>query len=107
MSLTVYRSAEDGLSRQFWTFSASANYSSKVALTLVSYGIERRKQPKGRWCKALPPDRWSRDDERRYHSGQPRPTNIPTDVTRDALIGLEIDFYIGWPTPEHKFARNA
>lgn len=105
MSFNVYRPAADGLSRECWTFSASANYSGIVSLTLVSYGIERRKQPKGRYSPAQAAERWMSRDKRPYASRLPRPTDIPTDVTRDALIGLDIRFFIGWPTPEHEFVR--
>ena len=106
MSVSIYRPDNDGLSRQCWTFAVSATWGERITITLVRYGVERRKQVKGRYSAALPADRWLSSDERSYTSGLDRPAEIPADVLSEAVKAMDVRFYIGWPTPEHELALS-
>ena len=100
--INVYRPAPDGITRECWGFSVTADFSDRVRVTLWEYGVERRKSARGKWPKALPADRWSRMDERRYFSGLERPTSVPADVLAEATAAIEISYYIGGDRTENK-----
>ena len=104
--MKIVRQSADGLSRQYWAFSVSCTHTDEVRITLTSYGIERRKTPRGRFASSTAPDRWSSRDERRYFSGLERPTTIPQDVMAEAIQAVPMAFYIGWPIKEHRLAAE-
>ncbi len=98
---SVYREAEDRLSRQRWDFTATMASPGGFGLILSRYSIERRKAAKGRWPAADSPDRWEAMDERFYNSQLPRPSSISADVLAEAWRSIERTTYIGWRTAEH------
>lgn len=100
----VYRAAPDGCSRECWGFSVTADFSDRVKISLRYYGIERRKSGRGKLAKALPEDRWSTSDERRYFSGLERPLSVPADVLAEATAAIEISYYIGGDRTENKIS---
>lgn len=102
MTISIYRPAPDGCSRECWQFSVTADFSDRVKITLRGYGIERRKSGRGKFAKALPEDRWSTSDERRYFSGLERPASVPNDVLTEARSAIEISFYIAIDRAENK-----
>lgn len=106
MSISVFRVAEDGLSRERWNFSLSCGFSDNLSMTLGSYAIERRKASKARFSAALPADRWYSDDERSYNSGLQRPTSVPADVLAEAWAMVCPRYYIGWSTQQHEITAQ-
>lgn len=101
--ISVYRVADDSLSRERWNFEAVVDREG-FALVLCGYAVERRKTARGRFSGAEPKDRWSSMDERHYTSGLSRPTAIPGDVVSEAWGLIPRSLYIGWLTNEHKLA---
>jgi hypothetical protein len=102
--ISVYRPAPDGCSREHWGFSVDADRSDRVNIVLRFYGTERRKSGRGKFAKALPEDRWSTMDERRYFSGQERPTSVPADVLAEARASIEISYFIANDRAENKIS---
>ena len=102
--INVYRPAPDGITREWWGFSVTADFSDRVKVILRGYGIERRKSARGKWPKALPEDRWSMADERRYFSKLERPTSVPADVLDEARKSIEITFYIASDRAENQIS---
>ena len=98
-NISTYWPDGDGLSRERWDF--RLNRGREISLTLVGYSIERRKAAKGRFCRALPAERWASMDERKYNSGLPRPDEVPYERAADAMIGVQIGVYLGWSNSEH------
>lgn len=107
MAIEVYRVADDGLSRERWSFDARAEFGGQLSIRLTGYGIERRKHPKGRFAKSTPADRWDSMDERRYYSGLGRPNEIPGEVRCDALAAIKPQFYIGWFNDASRYERKS
>ena len=101
MGATVFRPADDSLSRQRWDFTPTVSPHSGFGLILSRYSIERRKSLRGRFRGADVADRWQAMDERPYASGLPRPTSIPDDVVSEAWDQIGMTTYIGWRTDEH------
>lgn len=100
----IRRPADDGLSCQFWDFTPSI-LGVGFSLVLRAHGIERRGQPKGPWRKAERKERWESMDERAYHSGLSRPTSIPDDVIREAVMMTPVAINVGWTNAESTVAE--
>lgn len=98
MKTQIKRRSEDNLSQQVWQFDISLNRGS-LAVILVWYGTMRRSTPRGTFRSAEKQELWDRFDERRHHSGLPRPTDIPQDVLdelRELIRSLSLHVYVGW-----------
>lgn len=94
MAIEVYREKPDGLSREVWRFYVGSDREDFI-LRLNQYGVEKRNQPKGRFKKMAPQDRWDSMDERHYYSGLKRPTAIPPDVVHEAMAQVRVRVVAG------------
>lgn len=103
--IEVARVAPDGLSREVWRFRESGSHG--FFLSLDSFGIERRKQPRGRFSRATPSDRWCVSDERHYYSGLARPETVPDDVMREAVSKATVRVFVGYTQPDRFKAEYA
>lgn len=98
MRRSIYRPAPDGLSREYWEFTLTL-FAGSMDLTLTHYGVQRRITKRGSFRGAEAKERWSRDDERRYTSGLPRPVSVPEDVLAEVLQ-VPVRYYIAFANEE-------
>lgn len=103
MKTQIKRRSEDNLSQQVWQFDVELDWGGSFRVVLVWYGIMRRSTPRGAFRSAQNRERWDRSEERRHHSGLPRPTDIPQDVLdelRELIRSLSLRVHIGWHNNE-------
>lgn len=95
MTIEVSQEAPDRLSRKYWRFSVRDEM-----FILVFYGEQERATPRSKYKGPC----WNRDDERPYNSAFKRPTEVPTDVLKEAhkllierVVKHPFDLHIGYP----------